>query len=143
MPYSQEIASYRKKQIAKINLTTTPIGVTTLLQLTLQFIPQRKGEKTMRKPMVTRTIISTSVTALCVNPQTAETFEQEFILTGKIADKEKVLKRVSNLYNTEECTIVAIRELKEVNELYGMDEADFIAGAKILDPATRKEIETE
>ena len=24
-----------------------------------------------------------------------------------------------------------------------MDEADFIAGAKILDPATRKEIETE
>lgn len=97
----------------------------------------------MRKPMVTRTIISTSVTALCVNPQTAETFEHEFILTGKIADKDKVLKRVSKLYNTDDCTIVAIRNLKEVNELYGMDEADFIAGAKILDPATRKEIETE
>ena len=97
----------------------------------------------MRKPMVTRTIISTSITALCVNPQTAETFEQEFILTGKIADKDKVLKRVSKLYNTEDCTIVAIRVLKEVNELYGMDEADFIAGAKILDPATRKEIETK
>lgn len=97
----------------------------------------------MRKPMVTRTIFSTSVTALCVNPQTTETFEQEFILTGKIADKNKVLKRVSKLYNTDDCTIVAIRNLKEVNELYGMDEADFIAGAKILDPATRKEIETE
>lgn len=97
----------------------------------------------MRKPMVTRTIISTSITVLCVNPQTAETFEQEFILTGKIADKDKVLKRVSKLYNTDDCTIVAIRNLKEVNELYGMDEADFIAGAKILDPATRKEIETE
>jgi hypothetical protein len=96
----------------------------------------------MRKPMVTRTIISTSVTALCVNPQTAETFEQKFILTGKIADKDKVLKRVSKLYSTDDCTIVAIRNLKEVNELYGMDEADFIAGAKILDPATRKEIET-
>lgn len=95
----------------------------------------------MRKPMVTRTIISTSVTALCVNPQTAETFEQEFTLTGKITDK--VLKRVSKQYNTDDCTIVAIRELKEVNELYGMDEADFIKGAKILDPATRKEIETE
>ena len=97
----------------------------------------------MRKPMVTRTIISTQVTALCVNPQSAETFEQEFILTGRIADKDKVLKRVSKLYNTDVCTIVAIRVLKEVNELYGMDEADFIAGAKILDPATRKEIETE
>lgn len=97
----------------------------------------------MRKPMVTRTIISTQVTALCVNPQTAETFEQEFTLTGKIAGKDKLLKIVSKLYNTEDCTIVAIRELKEVNELYGMDEADFIAGAKILDPATRKEFETE
>ena len=92
----------------------------------------------MRKPMVTRTIISTSITALCVNPQTAETFEQEFTLTGKITDKDKVLKRVSKLYNTDECTIVAIRNLKEVNELYGMNEADFIKGAKILDPVTRK-----
>lgn len=90
----------------------------------------------MRKPMVTRTIISTVVTALCVNPQTAETFEQEFTLTGKIDDK--VLKRVSKLYNTDVCTIVAIRKLKEVNELYGMNEADFIKGAKILDPVTRK-----
>ena len=92
----------------------------------------------MRKPMVTRTIISTSVTALCVNPQTAETFEQEFTLTGKIADKDKALKVSSKLYNTDDCTVVAIRSLKEVNELYGMNEADFIKGAKILDPVTRK-----
>lgn len=97
----------------------------------------------MRKPMVTRTIISTFITALCVNPQTAETFEQELTHIGKITDKDKVLKIVSKLYNTDECTIVAIRNLKEVNVLYGMDEADFIAGAKILDPATRKEIEIE
>ena len=61
----------------------------------------------------------------------------------KILERDKALKKVSKQYNTDECTIVAIRELKEVNELYGMDEADFIAGAKILDPATRKEIETE
>lgn len=97
----------------------------------------------MRKPMVTRTIISTSVTALCVNPQTAETFEQEFTLTGKIVDKDKALKISSKLYSTDNCSLVAIRSLKEVNELYGMDEADFIKGAKILDPATRKVIETE
>lgn len=97
----------------------------------------------MRKPMITRTIISTRVRALCVNPQSAETFEKEFLLTGKIADKDKVLKRVSKLYNTQNCTIVAIRDIKEVNELYGMDEADFIAGAKILDPATRKEFKVD
>lgn len=97
----------------------------------------------MRKPMVTRTIISTSVTAVCVNLQTSETFEQEFTLTGKIDDKDKALKRASKLYNTDDCTIVAIRNLKEVNKLYGMDEADFIKGAKILDPVTRKVIVSE
>ena len=96
----------------------------------------------MRKPMVTRTIVSTEVTALCVNPQTAETYEQKFMLTGKIADN-KVLKELSKQYSTEECTIVAVRNIKEVNKLYGMNETDFIAGAKILDPATRKEITTE
>ena len=94
----------------------------------------------MRKPMVTRTIISTKVTALCVNPQTAETFEQDFTLSGKIEDRAKVLKKVSKEYNSDDCTIVAVRELSPIEALYGMDEADFIAGAKILDPATRKEI---
>jgi hypothetical protein len=120
-------------------LTTTPIGVTTLLQITIH----RKGEKTMRKPMVTRTIISTKAVALCVNPQTADTFEKVFMLNGKIDDKAKALKKLSKDYNTDDCTIIAVRDLAEINELYGMDEADFIAGAKILDPATRKEIETE
>ena len=94
----------------------------------------------MRKPMVTRTIISTKVSALCVNPQTAETSEQYFVLSGKIEDKAKALKKVSKEYNSDDCTIVAIRELSSIEALYGMDEADFIAGAKILDPATRKEI---
>lgn len=97
----------------------------------------------MRKPMVTRTIISTTVTALCVNTQNAETFEHEFTLTGKITDKNQALKIASNLYNTDVCTLVAIRSLKEVNKLYGMDEADFIKSAKILDPATRKAIQTK
>lgn len=97
----------------------------------------------MRKPMVTRTIISTRIMALCVNPQTEEIFEKEFVLTGKITNKDKMLKRISKIYNTESCTIVAIRDIKEVNALYGMAEADFIAGAKILDPVTRKELNAD
>lgn len=97
----------------------------------------------MRKPMVTRTIISTKVTALCVNPQTAETFEQVFTLSGKIEDKAKALKKVSKDYNSEDCTIVVVKELSPIEALYGMSEADFIAGAVILDPATRKAIEAD
>ena len=97
----------------------------------------------MRKPIVTRTIISTKVTALCVNPQTAETFEQDFTLSGKIEDKAKALKKVSKSYNDETITVVAIRELSPIEALYGMSETDFIAGAVMLDPATRKAIETD
>ena len=97
----------------------------------------------MRKPMVTRTIISTKVTALCVNPQTAETFEQDFTLSGKIEDKTKALKKVSKTYNDDTTAVVAVRELTPIEALYGMSEAHFIAGAVILDPATRKAIETD
>ena len=97
----------------------------------------------MRKPMVTRTIISTKVTALCVNPQTAETFEQDFTLSGKIENKVKALKKVSKAYNDETITIVAVRELSPIESLYGMSEADFIAGAVILDPSSRKPIEAD
>lgn len=95
----------------------------------------------MRKPMVTRTISSTKVIALCVNPQTADTFEETFMLSGKIDDKAKALKKLSKLFNTDELTIVAVRSLAEVNELYGMNEADFIKSAMILDPTTRKVID--
>ena len=97
----------------------------------------------MRKPMVTRTIISTKAVALCVNPRTAYTYEKVFMLSGKIDEKAKVLKKLSKDYNTDDCTIVAVRHIEEVNKLYGMDEADFIACAKILDPVTRKEIKAE
>ncbi len=95
----------------------------------------------MRKPMVTRTIISTKVTALCVNPQTAETFEYDFMVSGKIEDKAKALKKVTKEYNFKDCAIVAVRELTPIEALYGMSEAEFIAGAVVLDPATRKAIE--
>lgn len=96
----------------------------------------------MRKPMVTRTISSTKVIALCVNPQTADTFEEVFRLSGKIDDKAKALKKLSKLFNTDELTVVAVRSLAEVNELYGMDEADFVKSAMILDPTTRKVIDS-
>lgn len=95
----------------------------------------------MRKPMVTRTIISTKVTALCVNPQTAKTFEQDFTLSGKIENKTQAFKKVTKEFNDESTTIVAVRELLLIEALYGMSEADFIAGATLLDPTTRKPIE--
>ena len=97
----------------------------------------------MRKPMVTRTITSTKVTALCVNPQTEETFEKVFTITGKIEDKTKVLKTVTKQFNDETTAIVVVKEFSFIEALYGMSEADFIAGATILDPAKRKPIKAD
>lgn len=97
----------------------------------------------MRKPMVTRTITSTKVTALCVNPQTAETFEHDFTISGKIEDKTKALKTVTKEFNDKTTTVVAVRELSLIEALYGMSEVDFIIGSVILDPVTRKPIKTE
>lgn len=95
----------------------------------------------MRKPMVTRTIISTKVTALAVDLETAITSEVELILPRKVT-QDKALKKAQKLYNSDTISIVAIRKLEEVEELYGMAEDVFIANAKILDPATRKELVT-
>lgn len=97
----------------------------------------------MRKPMITRTIISTKVTALCVNTLTAKTFKHDFTVKGKIEDKAKALKKVSKDFNNDTITIVAVSELSPIEALYGMSETDFIAGAVILDPATRKPIEVD
>ena len=97
----------------------------------------------MRKPMVTRTIISTKATVLCVNAKTAETFEQEFILSGKIDDKTIVLKRLRKDYSSDNCVIVAVKELSSIEALYGMSESYFIANAVMLDPSTRKPIEAD
>ena len=91
----------------------------------------------MRKPMVTRTVISTKVLALVVDTETATTREEEFILPKKVpADKQ--LKVAQKLYGTDTQSLVAIRSSEEIEELYGMYESDFINSAIPLDTVTRK-----
>ena len=96
----------------------------------------------MRRPMITRTTISTKVIALVVDTKTATTSEQVFTLPRKVpADKQ--LKVAQKLFNTDTTTIVAIRNSEEVEQLYGMYENDFINLAMPLDAVTRKPITEE
>lgn len=94
-----------------------------------------------RKPMVTRTIITTKVNVLCLDIQSAEPFNKVVTLPRTYKDDKKLLKKVEEVVNTDDVKAVHIVDKKEIETLYGMSEQDFIDHATILDPATRKEAE--
>lgn len=96
-----------------------------------------------RKPMVTRTIVTTKVNVLCLDIQSAEPFNKVVTLPRTYKDEKKLLKKVEEVVNTNDVKAVHIVDKEEVETLYGMSEQDFITNATILDPATRKEIEAE
>lgn len=87
-----------------------------------------------RISMVTRTIETTKVLALCVNVATQTTCENEYILSGTFKDNSAVLKALVKVANTDDTKVVHIISTETVETLYGMSEQDFIASAKILPP---------
>lgn len=93
-----------------------------------------------RKPMVTRTIITTKVNVLCLDIQSAEPFNKVVTLPRTYKDDKKLLKKVEEVVNTDDVKAVHIVDKGEIETLYGMSEQDFIDHATILDPATRKEV---
>ena len=96
-----------------------------------------------RKPMVTRTIVTTKVNVLCLEINKAEPFNKVVTLPRTYNDEKKLLKKVEEIVNTDEVKAVHIVDKEEVETLYGMTEQAFITNATILDPATRKEFEAE
>ena len=86
--------------------------------------------------MVTRTIKSTKVTALCLDIVTAEPLNKTFVVSGTYPSDPKgtakLLKKVKYLADTETFKVVAIADTEVEENLYGMTEEEFIAGAKIL-----------
>lgn len=92
----------------------------------------------MRKPMVTRTINGTQVTALCANLDTQQMETQTFTLSGTFADELKLLRKLQKTKDTGKLKVISITDTKTINTLYGMDEDYFLSHAQILDPETRK-----
>lgn len=96
-----------------------------------------------RKPMVTRTIVTTKVNVLCLDIDKAEPFNKEVVLPRTYKDEKKLLKVVEEVVNNEHVKAVHIVDKAEVETVYGMAEQQFIDNATILDPKTRKELEAE
>lgn len=95
-----------------------------------------------RKPMVTRTIVITKVTLMCLNIQTGETFNEVLTLPRTYSDDKKLLKVVQDMFNTDVQKAVHILDKDEIETLYGMSEQEFIQNATVLDPETRKAVES-
>ena len=93
-----------------------------------------------RKPIVSRTIATTEVVALCINLQTEETFNKKYTLSGTYKDDKALLKALQK-QDTDEVKTVHVVDSKQVENLYGMAEEEFISLADKLDPQTRKPIE--
>lgn len=96
-----------------------------------------------RKPMVTRTIVTTKVTLMCLNIQTGEPFNEVLTLPRTYNDDKKLLKVVQETFDTDEKKAVHIVGKEEIETLYGMSEQEFIQNAKVLDPETRKALESD
>lgn len=86
-----------------------------------------------RKPMVTRTVITTKASVLCVNTVAEETVTQEVEVPRTYTDDKKLLNAVKDVLDA---TIIPVKVIstETVETLYGMTEQDFIANAQKLPP---------
>lgn len=85
------------------------------------------------KNMVTRTIVGTEVTLLAVDTVSVEPQNVTYTLSGKFKDSKALLKAVQRYFDTDTLKHVSVVSTSTVNQLYGMDESDFIAHAVKLD----------
>ena len=92
------------------------------------------------KNMVTRTVVGTEVTLLAFDTVSAEPQNVTYTLSGKFKDSKALLKAVQRKFDTDTLKHVSVVSTSAVNQLYGMDESDFIAHAVKLDN-NRKPIE--
>lgn len=83
---------------------------------------------------ITRTVTKTVATALVVDPKTANTSFVDVTVVGALTDEKKLLKAVKKAIETENCTVVAIKDVNTFEELYGMDEETFMFYATKLPP---------
>ena len=91
-----------------------------------------------RKRMVTRTIISTVATCMCVNVEQGECINSTVEVAGTYTNEEKLLKTIKTAYDTPTVIFVQVVEQHEKETLYGMEEQKFIEQAEILPPREMK-----
>lgn len=75
---------------------------------------------------ITRTLKITRVTALILNVETAEPYNETFNLEGTYKNDEAILKTLKKEYETEECKIVHIVATEVITRTLSMPLQHFI-----------------
>jgi len=88
----------------------------------------------MSKNMVTRTIMTTEVSVLCLDLIKSEPFNMDVTLPRTYKDEKTMMKKVSALIDNDERKAVHIVHSQVVETLYGMPEEEFIIAAEVLPP---------
>lgn len=94
-----------------------------------------------RERMVSRTINSIEVTAICMDITSKAVEDKVLTLTGDVPTHEQALKQLKKLYETDTFKVVAVNDIKVTEKLFGMSEIDFLKYAVELDTETRKPVE--
>lgn len=87
-----------------------------------------------RIPQVTRTIETTTVTAVCLDLTEQKPYEIVYILSGRFKSPAQIQKALEKELNDETHRVVHVKESTEATALYGMTEQEFIKYAKPLPP---------
>ena len=101
--------------------------------------PRGMGGRT-RERLVTRTIKTYSVTALCFDMGAGKPTTCEFTLSAM--DYENQLSYVRGKCETDEIKIITVNSVEEKETLYAMSEKDFVLWGEVL-PARAKKEESE
>ena len=97
----------------------------------------------MKEKMITRTIVSTNYTVMCVDVATAKVDNRLYTFAGS-RDDVKCLAIINDLYKETTDKAVAVTSAEEVETLYGMPESTFMKYAVVLPPrGTKKEAEED
>lgn len=83
--------------------------------------------------MVTRTVTSTKVNALCADLNAGELFNEEFTLAGKIEDPAKIMRMIAKGYDSDDFRIVQVVDVSYETALRGMTEEKFIKESVIIE----------
>lgn len=91
-----------------------------------------------RIPIVSRTITTTKVTAMCCDITSGETETKVITVPRTYKDEKKLLKVTKEIAETDTLKVVHIVSTEVEETLYGMTEAEFIENAKVLPPRNTK-----
>lgn len=89
-----------------------------------------------RVRMVTRTITETKVEVMVCNIETATVDTEIYTLCGEFTEDKDILKYLEKNFNRDNVKFVAVSGKQTTEQLYGMEETEFIKLARVLPPRT-------